>query len=206
MARPIKKGLEYFSHDVDASNDDKIESLEAVYGNDGYACYFKLLERIYRNGGFCHISDAETMQKYSKKCNISDVKRFEDIVNFMVRLQLFKKDPWNDLKMLTSGGIKKRVQVVKNKRDRMKKLYRENVSDGRNHAESPQSKVKERKAKETIAETPQKFYPQIDNLKNIDSEIKNFKTAGMDDIWIKNRYLELGVSEVEIDAAMGKKF
>lgn len=53
MARPIKEGLDYFPHDTDASTqDDKIETLEASYGNDGYATYFKLLERIYRNGGF----------------------------------------------------------------------------------------------------------------------------------------------------------
>ena len=48
MTRPQKQGLDYFSHDTDASNDEKIEAMEAVYGLAGHAFYFKLLERIYR--------------------------------------------------------------------------------------------------------------------------------------------------------------
>lgn len=37
MARPRKEGLGYFPHDTDAVNDEKIEALRALYGNDGYA-------------------------------------------------------------------------------------------------------------------------------------------------------------------------
>ena len=49
MARPPKEGLDYFPHDTDAVNDEKIEALRALYGNDGYAFFFILLERIYRS-------------------------------------------------------------------------------------------------------------------------------------------------------------
>jgi hypothetical protein len=47
MARPKKEGMDYFPHDTDAVNDEKIEALRLLYGNDGYAFYFILLERIY---------------------------------------------------------------------------------------------------------------------------------------------------------------
>lgn len=61
MARPIKEGMDYFPHDTDASSDEKIELLTGIYGNDGYAFYFIMLERIYRNKDFCiDVSDAET--------------------------------------------------------------------------------------------------------------------------------------------------
>lgn len=48
MARPRKVGLDYFSHDVDASADDKLRAMELKFGPAGYALYFKCLERIYR--------------------------------------------------------------------------------------------------------------------------------------------------------------
>ena len=47
MARPQKEGMDYYPHDIDAANDEKIEALRAIYGNNGYAFYFILLERIY---------------------------------------------------------------------------------------------------------------------------------------------------------------
>lgn len=47
MARPLKLGLDYFPHDTDAWNDDKIEAMRVNFGNDGYAFYFIILERIY---------------------------------------------------------------------------------------------------------------------------------------------------------------
>lgn len=46
MARPLKEGMDYFPHDTDASDDEKIEALRAIYGNDGYAFYFILLDLI----------------------------------------------------------------------------------------------------------------------------------------------------------------
>ena len=48
MARPLKAGLNYFPHDTDAVNDDKLQSLMALHGAEGYAFYFILLERIFR--------------------------------------------------------------------------------------------------------------------------------------------------------------
>lgn len=62
MARPLKLGLDYFPHDTDSVNDEKIEALRMLFGNDGYAFYFILLERIYRTPTFeLNVSDAETI-------------------------------------------------------------------------------------------------------------------------------------------------
>jgi hypothetical protein len=59
MSRPIKEGLDYFPHDVNSSNDKKIEALRALYGNDGYAFYFIMLEQIYQEpNGDLDVSDA----------------------------------------------------------------------------------------------------------------------------------------------------
>lgn len=203
MARPLKEGLDYFPHDVDSSSDDKLETLEAVYGNDGYAAYFKLLERIYRNGGKIFISDAETMQKYSKRCNIADFMHFEKMINTMAKIGLFNEIIWKDAKALTSNGILKRVQIVTDKRVKMKERHSSRVSA----AETQQKvhKVKERKEKKRKA-LPPKNTGQIDPLKTIDEDIKNFQAIGMTDKWIKDHYLTMEIPEAEIDLAMGKKF
>lgn len=44
MARPKKEGVDYFSHDVDATSSRTVFTLESKFGNDGYAFWFKLLE------------------------------------------------------------------------------------------------------------------------------------------------------------------
>ena len=50
MARPQKAGVDYFSHDVD-TNGKTLFTLEATYGNDGYAFWFKLLELLGKQDG-----------------------------------------------------------------------------------------------------------------------------------------------------------
>lgn len=44
MGRPTKKGVDYFSHDCDASGKPTCYTLQERFGNDGYAFWFKLLE------------------------------------------------------------------------------------------------------------------------------------------------------------------
>ena len=44
MGRPTKKGVDYFSHDCDASGKPTLYTIQERFGNDGYAFWFKLLE------------------------------------------------------------------------------------------------------------------------------------------------------------------
>jgi len=153
MPRPHKIGLDYFPHDCDLSNDEKVETIEMLYGNDGYAIFLKLLERIYRNGGELIISDAETIEILAKKCNVT-LKRFSEIVTHLVKFGLFSSEKYEN-KILTSNGIMKRTKIVTDKRFAMQEKYLKKVSDAethqkliRNSSETPQSKEKESKEKE----------------------------------------------------------
>lgn len=117
MARPKKIGLDYFPHDSDASNDEKLEPLEALFGNDGYAVYFKLLERIYRAGGALDMTSPDMIVTLAKKCNLShDRERFEQIFSKCLSIGLFDLKIFEQKKLLTSTGIKKRVKAVMGKR------------------------------------------------------------------------------------------
>ena len=171
MARPIKVGLEYFSHDVNLSGSLAVQALEAKYGNDGYAVYCKLLEEIYNKGYQLEMTMMNTLT-VSKKCNLQGdegVKRFEEIILFCCDVDLFEKKAYEKKKILTSDEIKNRAMVVFKKRGRIpdELALRNSNSNGRkgvvsapeSTGESPettgestsntQSKVKQSKAKES---------------------------------------------------------
>src|SRR5690606_22395306 len=101
MARPRKQGLDYFPHDVDASSDEKIEALRALYGNDGYAFYFILLERIYRTPEFeVNISDAETRQILARKVAVTEEK-FNQILQTALKWGCFDREEYETRGVLT---------------------------------------------------------------------------------------------------------
>jgi hypothetical protein len=157
MARPKKEGMDYFPHDTDAVNDEKIESLRLLYGNDGYAFYFILLERIYRTKEFeLDVSDAETIQILSRKVGVNE-EVFNQILQTALKRGCFDRETYEERKVLTSEGIRKRASVVVEKRVKMRDKYiqdKEIVSDAETTqetgVESTQSKVKKSKEKKII--------------------------------------------------------
>ena len=121
------KGVEYFSHDTNASGDEKIELLTARYGNDGYAMYFITLERIYYSSG-CAITwhDQESYDDLifilSRKCRLS-AEKYEKILKFCLRIGLFCPEFFGK-KILTSQGVQRRASRVFSKRLAMAERYK----------------------------------------------------------------------------------
>lgn len=121
MARPLKKGMEYFPHDVDAVDDEKIEILRKLFGNDGYAFYFIILERIYRTNTGELLIDTELKKKILvAKVGVS-LKKFDELLKTSLEYELFSPSCYNDRKALTSNGIMKRVKQVEGERDKWRK-------------------------------------------------------------------------------------
>lgn len=145
MARPRKSGLDYFSHDVNASSDPKLEPVIMRYGAAGYAFYFMHLEYCYRSDDLSiDISAAETGQEMreviQRKLRIDD-DEYENILQSLLRHGAFDSEIYTKTGKLTSNGIKKRAAKVLEKRERETSRYK-NISA----AETPT---------ETTAETPQ---------------------------------------------------
>ena len=99
MARPQKTGLDYFPHDTDASTDEKIEALEAIFGAIGYAFYFKALERIFKAAGFWRINSPETRLIFGinrMKWSRDEVEtKWNALVDACLRLQLFDEEAYS---------------------------------------------------------------------------------------------------------------
>ncbi len=120
MARPLKDGLNYYQHDVNMSADEKLEALEAVHGNDGYAVYNKLLERIYKSFGKLTLADDVQRLSIAKKCNVT-AEKFGLIIADAVRFGLFDREPWETENRLTSDRIRAQLKTVEDEREKWRK-------------------------------------------------------------------------------------
>ncbi|MFC2084004.1 DUF4373 domain-containing protein [Bacteroidota bacterium] len=115
MARPIKNNAEYFSHDCDASMDEKIMAIENEFGFKGYALYFKMLEIIAHSNYFEIEWTNRTKILYTGRLKVS-VEELTDFIHFCIEIKAFEyKDD-----VLFSPGLKRRMQPLLEKRERMR--------------------------------------------------------------------------------------
>lgn len=106
MARPLKNGLDYFSHDCTMSGDNKLQFIEAKHGMLGYAVFNKLLEKIYSNGYYTKWEERDAFM-FAKNNNV-DIHILNDIVSDCIKEGLFSDNLYNSYFILTSKSIQKR--------------------------------------------------------------------------------------------------
>ena len=114
MARPRKKGLDYFPLDVDFFSDKKITRLRARYGTDGVTVYMYLLCEIYRSGYYINY-DEDLILDISDELNISE-NSIQQIINYLLSRSLFDDTLAKSVKVLTAASIQRRYQEAKNTR------------------------------------------------------------------------------------------
>lgn len=107
MARPIKKGLDYFSFDVDFFDDGKIMAISKEFGVKGEVVAVRLLCAIFREGYFLQWNDTNRVKLSMGLPSVSDAL-LEQIVRGLVRWGFFDKDLFGSAGVLTSRGIQKR--------------------------------------------------------------------------------------------------
>lgn len=221
MARPRKQGMEYFPHDCDARNDLKVRKLRALYGNDGYAVYFILLENIYKEKLYeLEVLDGETLLILAEECKVT-MDKFNEILNKCLELGLFDKQMYEERKAITSNAIKIRTEPVELERQR-KRNYRNNTStneviDDKTTGQSAQSKVKERKEKESKSKVKEKdkvsetethslaielcnYYSQLKPGESITAQLSTLK------IWIKDHGYEWTKEAMQMCVKKKNKF
>lgn len=179
MARPLKSGLEYFPHDCDASNDEKIESLVSVCGLVGYAFYFKMLERIYRTStGELDLSDSLTRSIIIKKIGLSE-KKFDKILETCLKLKLFDEDLFKIRKSVSSNGIQRRFNQVRKLRENWRNMksfpqgkpHKENL-EGNSEGNSELKKRKENEKENAFGITGTQIYFSSNNQQLLKTESK----------------------------------
>ncbi len=193
MARPQKRGLDYFPLDVDIDQDDKIQLVEALHGMTGFSVVIKLLMRIYKEGYYYEWGEMEQLL-FSRRVNV-DINTLNDIVNDCIKYGIFDEKIYETYKVLTSVGIQERyfeatkrrknVTVV-NQYTLINDVEKVNANIGRVNvdingdvvdnmsAETPQSKVKESKVKESKAEESKQRL-EIEQPVNVNQKIVNLE-------------------------------
>lgn len=92
MARPKKKGVDYFPHDCITGK--TIFILEQKFGNDGYAFWFKLLEFLgTKETHFLDCNDAEDMEFLQAKTKLGEEFIFK-ILDLLSNLKAIDPELW----------------------------------------------------------------------------------------------------------------
>jgi len=167
MARPIKKGLEYFPLDTDIDQNDKIQLIEGEFGIKGFAIVIKLLCKIYKDKGYYYQWDEKERLLFAKKLG-EPGGLVDEVVNRCIKWGLFNKSVFDKFKVLTSAAIQERYIKAIGRRDMVELIgdftligvsaYSNVVIVDINpiNADSnTQSKVKNSKEKESREATPQ---------------------------------------------------
>jgi len=100
MARPQKQTVDYFPHDAKASEGDTLTILQSRFGNDGYAFWFKLLEKISSSEN--HVIDCRNPIKWQlllAKTSTNE-ERGSAIMDLLCELEAIDAQLWRESKII----------------------------------------------------------------------------------------------------------
>lgn len=161
MARPTKKGLDYFPLDVDFLSDLKVRRIIKACGKEAVHILVALLANIYRDEGYYVLWDDDLAFLVADEVGTKE-GTVEELVKKAVQVKLFDKDIFDKYSVLTSKGIQSRYILATKERKKVElefrylltnEVNRSNISiNGRNNSvnqgNNQQSKEKESKEKE----------------------------------------------------------
>lgn len=151
MARPLKKGVDYFSHDCISGK--TLFIVEQKFGNDGYAFWYKLLEFLgTKEGHFLDCKNIADMEFLQAKTRL-DEGIIIKILDLLAGLDAIDQELWQQNIVWSQGFVDRISDVYLNRRQKTpdKPSYYSSkppISDV-STSKSTQSKVKESKVKET---------------------------------------------------------
>src|SRR5699024_5740235 len=158
MARPIKKGLDYFPLDVNFLKDIKVRKILRANGDGSISILVDLLGNIYGDEGYYMQWDDDMRFLVADDVGASE-GRVDEVVNKAVQVGFFDKGMFEKYQILTSRGIQKRYQSAAARKtdndikDDFRLLYTKTLvsvyknprSSELSPTKSTQSKVKESK-------------------------------------------------------------
>ena len=194
MARPPKETVDYFTHDADASDSRTLTILENHYGAEGYATWFKLLERISKTRNHVIVCrNGEDTEFLAAKLKMQP-ERLEMILEKMAELGAIDTQLWK-YKVIWCQNLVDRLKMVYDNRKQLLPRKPSISTDGNliNTTDNPltipeirQTKLKETKLKETkekrqflerkqkeFSEYVEKLRSQYNDL-DYDKELKKF--------------------------------
>lgn len=114
MARPAKKGLDYYPSDTNRRNDFKIMDLLNQYGPLGYTIYDFCLQYVYENGYFLDVPLQQVCLTLCRDIGAKWIKNKNlvgQVIDYCADIGLFDKDLLRQ-NVMTSVGIQRRYDSV----------------------------------------------------------------------------------------------
>lgn len=153
MARPIKKGIDYFPMDVSFLDDMKIRKIKKACGDTGITMLIYLLSNIYKDEGYFMMWDDDVRFLVADDVGTSEMAA-QELVNKALKVDFFNRNLFDKYGILTSYGIQSRYRKASYKKtnNQLNKQYdlvssTDNLVSGDdnsvNDTESTQSKEKE---------------------------------------------------------------
>lgn len=219
MARPKENKADYFPHY--ANQEQSLQYLQGIWGNDGYAIYFKLLEKLAAVENHCILYPTDPMMIYLfvkhffpnvqlDEDNQHDIdKQLISIFNKMADLKIIDKSLWHNHKIIWSQYLisqiedlytKTRRRPAPTKEDAIRNLdLPENLITGISTEDNDIKQVSNTvntglNAINTV-ETPQRKVKE--NNMEKESKVANFSLPPLKDV--TNYFLENGYSEQSAD-------
>ena len=119
MARPRKRGLDYFPLDVNVFDDDKLFDVQSEYGPLGETVYLRLVCLVYKNGYYFKFESIDKLAAMVIRSIgsrwVESKREIADIINFLIECGLFSKR-FAEMNILTSKGIQTRFKAATERR------------------------------------------------------------------------------------------
>lgn len=135
MARPVKRGLDYFPFDVDTFEDERIEAISGEFGIKGEAAVIKLLCAIYKKEGYFIVWSDLAKAQLLKRLPGASIDFLDQVVNRLVKWGYFDEDLFNSDMILTSSEIQN-VYFEATKRRKLPKPTKYLINDDINSTNS----------------------------------------------------------------------
>lgn len=185
MARPERKNVDYFPHYM--SHGAKMKYLENKYGNDGYAVWYKIIERLaHSENHYVDLNDDIQVTFLSDFCKVEEEVLLE-IIEFLVKAKWLHKGLWEKRVLFSSeflGSIQDAYERRKNdciKQEAIELMYHINTQESDiSEPVKPQSKGEYSKPNET-KEEKERVYFQNEKLNDAFTKwLKMCKEVGKD--------------------------
>lgn len=216
LARPIKRGLDYFPMDVDFSKDIKIRRIINACGNESIYILHVLLASVYRDDGYYLTWNDDIAFLVADEVGTKE-GTVNELVNKALQVDFFSKDLYERFGVLTSRGIQNRYiiatkerKIVELKEEYLltKEVNRGNISiiQGVNevkHRHNTQRKEKESKVKENKKDSRQST-TDLERDFNLLWDLYPKKTGKKDALKHYKRAIKAGVTNKEIQDGIVK--
>jgi hypothetical protein len=136
---------QYFSHDVNAQADEKIDNLIFEMGHEGVGLYWCLVEKLYCNDGYLRIDNPRKLA-HSMRAKESKVMRV------ITEFNLFR----NDSKNFWSDSVLRRIEIQRKKsedaRNKVNKRYGKDTTASSQYTEKDTEVAQQYSSNATIKE------------------------------------------------------